>query len=80
MFFTRQKEVTTLGSLQAKKENILSVFTRTRDELSQLIEQQEGFKASIEQQIINLQLDKDSTDKSISSSKSILSKIKSILE
>ena len=80
MFFTRQKEVTTLGSLQAKKENILSVFTRTRDELSQLIEQQESFKASIEQQIINLQLDKDSTDKSISSSKSILSKIKSILE
>lgn len=80
MFFTRQKEVTTVSSLFAKKENILSVFTKTRDELSQLIEEQEEFKKSLEQQIIYLQLDKDSTDKSISNSKGILSKIKSILE
>jgi hypothetical protein len=78
--FCSKKEVTTLGSLQAKKENILSVFTKTRDDLAQLIEQQEGFKSSIEIQIESLEDDKEFIDKSISSSKSVLSKIKSILE
>lgn len=80
MFFTRAKQPTTLSSLYAKKENILSVFTKTRDELSQLIEEQEDFKKSLEQQIIYLQLDKEDAEKSISGSKNILSKIKSILE
>ena len=78
--FCKKKTPTSCTSLLERREGILSVFTRTRDELVQLIEDQQAYSKNLEDQITALSVEKVCADHDMKESSSILSKINNFLK
>lgn len=78
--FCTKKKTTTCSSLLDRRTNILSVFTRTRDELIALLEDQHDYSKNLEDQIQVLHVEKTCTDIDIKESQSILTKINNFLK
>lgn len=78
--FCTKKKTTTCSSLLDRRTNILSVFTRTRDELIALLEDQHEYSKNLEDQIQVLNVEKTCTDIDIKESQSILTKINNFLK
>lgn len=79
MFCTKKKP-TSCSSLLERRTNILSVFTRTRDQLIELLEEQNAYSQHLDEQIKDLSVEKVCTDVDIKESQSILAKINNFLK
>lgn len=78
--FCQKKKPTTCSSLLDRRTNILSVFTKTRDELIELLEDQHEYAQDLADQIQVLNVEKTCTDIDIKESQSILTKINNFLK
>jgi hypothetical protein len=78
--FCSKKKPTTCSSLLERRTTILSVFTKTRDELIELLEDQHEYAQNLTDQIQALNIEKTCTDIDIKESQSILTKINNFLK
>lgn len=70
---------TTADSLQKKGDKILGVFTKTREELIILQEQQQNYSKAVDQKISELTAEKEKNEKSIDRTSTVLKKIDEFL-
>jgi septal ring factor EnvC (AmiA/AmiB activator) len=73
------KKPTNCASLLEKRNNILNVFTKTRNDLTALLAEQQEFSNELSEQIKSLSDEKACADNDINDSKNMLSKINHFL-
>lgn len=79
-FGKNKVEVKKSGVFFKERANeILGVFTTTKNELAQLVEEQKAFYTEVEDEIIKLEQEKALVGKSINENASIISKIEKLL-
>mgnify|MGYP003479542434 FL=1 len=71
--------VSSTSKFNKKKSRILEVFTKTKEELIKVINQEQVYVEKLEQNVIELNQEIDLSKNSIESSKSILENINNLL-
>lgn len=66
-------------SLKKESESILSVFTKTKDKLAELVVKQEQYSKELSDQMLALKAEQDLVNADIADNNSVINKIKNIL-